>query len=141
MYDSLPLRQFFLRQIFLCLLLARAEPWEGTLEAVHTYKLCPQVVSVAFAYDELIPFKNSLNHDDNSSDEDCLKLNVFTPQHEKNTKLPVRQCFTRLPVCLRLNSPKSWLVEILTFVKSMGVGKGGGGRESHGPPEFSHPLS
>ena len=102
------------------------------------------MVSVAFAYDELIPFKNSLNHDDNSSDEDCLKLNVFTPQHEKNTKLPVRQCFTRLPVCLRLNSPKSWLVEILTFVKSMGVGKGGGGGGGEGKamaPLNFHTLS
>jgi len=80
----------------LIVLFVRAEPWEGTLEAIHTYKLCPQEVSVAFAYDELIPFKKSLNHDDNSSDEDCLKLNVFTPEHKENSKLPVSLLMPRL---------------------------------------------
>ena len=68
----------------------RADPWEGTFDAVHTYKLCPQIVSVAFAYDELIPYKNPLNHDGNSSDEDCLRLNLFTTECNKDAKLPVR---------------------------------------------------
>ena len=49
---------------------------------------------MAFAYDELIPFKNSLNHDGNSCDENCLMLNLFTPECNKNAKLPVRSALS-----------------------------------------------
>lgn len=73
----------------------RPDSWEGVFDAVHNFKLCPQVTSVAFLYDELIPYKNSMDHDDHSSTEDCLKMNVFTTKCQKDAKMPVRLFFSQ----------------------------------------------
>ena len=67
----------------------RAKPWEGTFQAVHTFKNCPQIHEVSLMCDEMLPSKNELNFDPIAREEDCLKLNIFTPECDDKAKLPV----------------------------------------------------
>ncbi|XP_076818139.1 fatty acyl-CoA hydrolase precursor, medium chain-like [Clavelina lepadiformis] len=72
----------------------KAKPWEGTFQAVHTFKNCPQIHEVSLMCDEMLPSKNELNFDPIAREEDCLKLNIFTPECDDKAKLPVMVYFT-----------------------------------------------
>jgi para-nitrobenzyl esterase len=59
-----------------------APAWKGTLDASHFAPICPQILHNPSSISYLDPGPQTLS-------EDCLYLNVWTPAHSADEKLPV----------------------------------------------------
>ncbi len=65
----------------------KPKPWDNTFPALYWGNSAPQIIDGKYSNNAFGAFRDHWNYDDVS--EDCLRINVFTPEINDNTKRPV----------------------------------------------------